>query len=191
MTQTLLDFIATREAEIKSLKAGLNAELKQLKAAKAAATEAAPTEKSVSARNLSGKRTIKDMILGALDEFPQGAGAESIILKIEEKFGDKIARSSMSPQLTRLKNDGLVVRENNLWKHYKFAATPAAGVSNPAPVRVSNNVGADRQTPPPMGVNQPVPTAQTAVSPPPHPFQPVAPEPLGQGGQQLMPNRRT
>jgi len=191
MTQTLLDFIAAREAEIKSLMAELRAESKQLKAAKAAATDALPEKPN--SPNSSGKRTIKDMILGALDDFANGARAEQIVMKIEEKFGEKIARSSMSPQLTRLKNDGLVVREDNLWKNHEFVTKPVAGASNPAPAPVSNNVGADQQfRQPPMGEPS-APTAQMQPMVPPAPQlgAAVVQQPMGQGGQQLMPNRST
>ena len=173
--------------------AALKAELKQLKAAESAVAGASPENTSGSVQpSAPTKRTIKDMILGALDDFPHGARAEQIVLKIQEKFGEEIARSSMSPQLTRLKNDNLVVRENNLWTNYEFATKRVVGVSNPAPAPVSNNVGADRQSLPPMGGNQPVPLARMAAAPPhPQTFQPTAPPPLGKGGLPLMPNRST
>jgi septal ring factor EnvC (AmiA/AmiB activator) len=55
--------------------------------------------------------TIKDAILKALAEAPQGLTSNELMLALNEKFFDgALERTSMSPQLTRLKNKDRKIR---------------------------------------------------------------------------------
>ena len=56
------------------------------------------------------------MIVQVLAGRPQGATATDILQLIEAIFGKKIIRSSISPQLSRLKSAGVLILENNMWR---------------------------------------------------------------------------
>lgn len=96
---SLRDFIENREAEIKELRSNLLKELKDLKLAKAAIDniDIEPSDKS---SNL----TIKNMVLAVLEQQGSPLTAEQIIEGISCRFNQLIERTSLSPQLSRLKN---------------------------------------------------------------------------------------
>ncbi|WP_131821991.1 hypothetical protein [Salipiger thiooxidans] len=108
--ETLLEFLGRREAEIKSLRAELLQELRQIKAAKQVVSpregdEAEPLETQLR----SEKMTIKQMVVEVLRNSEGGQSAEAIVGLILSRFGVEVARTSLSPQLSRLKNqDGLL-----------------------------------------------------------------------------------
>lgn len=113
MPTTLRDFIANREGEIRDQLKALKGELKELQVAKAALdgqeTTAAPTQ--------SSGPTIKEMarfILGT-NVARGGATSSDILAYIKLEFDREIDRTSLSPQLSRLKNDGEVVLEGEKW----------------------------------------------------------------------------
>lgn len=74
-----------------------------------------PTPARVITRRTPAKVTIKDAALLVLAEFPEGLLALDLVAKINERFDLKLVRSSLSPQLTRLKSDGKLINEGSLW----------------------------------------------------------------------------
>ncbi len=61
-------------------------------------------------------RTIKQMVLRLLDESsPQGLTALEILERIQKRWKSELERTSLSPQLTRLKVDGAIYNEKNQW----------------------------------------------------------------------------
>jgi len=64
----------------------------------------------------TGRSTIKDLALEALRAYPVGLDTNQIIAEIKEKHGQDIARSSMSPQLSRLKADGEIEQVGHVWR---------------------------------------------------------------------------
>ncbi|MFN4156514.1 MAG: hypothetical protein ACK4HF_17860 [Paracoccaceae bacterium] len=105
---SLREFIERREVEIKELRAALFLELKELKAAKIAIDSASlkdkpstTAESSVETNNM----TIKEMALHVLHVHGGTGTAEDIVKWIKAEFGKVIERSSLSPQLSRLKAD--------------------------------------------------------------------------------------
>lgn len=60
-------------------------------------------------------RTIQDLALAVLAEQPNGADALKIIELIKERFGVEVPRTSMSPQLSRLKRQGKIALNNMIW----------------------------------------------------------------------------
>ncbi len=63
----------------------------------------------------SAPRTIKEMILEILALMPDGAEATELLSFIDERFGKKLERTSLSPQLSRLKKDGLISLSGKVW----------------------------------------------------------------------------
>lgn len=110
MATTLRDFIAHREAEIRELQKALKVELRDLQLAKGAidspATSPAPG---------SAAPTIKEMAREILSGQPNGLNSSGILDGIKKTFGREIERTSLSPQLSRMKDDGEVVLDGDVW----------------------------------------------------------------------------
>jgi hypothetical protein len=68
---------------------------------------------------------MKELTQKALAEaFPNGASANDLIFYFKKKWGrDDIVRSSLSPQLSRLRAEGLIRRDGRLW----LLAQPSEG----------------------------------------------------------------
>ena len=112
---SLREFIEKREAEIKEIRSNLLKELKELKSAKAAIEGVCP-----SATNETKQKsvpTIKEMVLSILENKPRGASPQQIIELISKRYRVEIVRSSLSPQLSRLKADGKLNLDerNGVW----------------------------------------------------------------------------
>jgi hypothetical protein len=102
--------MAQREGEIREQMKALKAELKELQVAKAAlgGEAAAPPAKT-------GGQTIKDMARAVLDTAAGGMTAHEILAAIKEEFDREIDRTSLSPQLSRLKTDGVITLHDDRW----------------------------------------------------------------------------
>lgn len=94
-----------RRTEIKRQIQALRDELEQLKVAEDALADKMPKTLQQSLQKPKDLPTIKDMVLEVLKGYPEGARANEILTAIELLYGSKIARESLSPQLTRLQND--------------------------------------------------------------------------------------
>lgn len=60
--------------------------------------------------------TIMDRVVKLLEKKPNGLTANEILQKLNYDASDYIARESLSPQLSRLKQAGYLLYENSIWK---------------------------------------------------------------------------
>lgn len=74
-----------------------------------------PTATRPISRRTQAEVTIKQAAVSILAEFPQGLIALDLLAKINERFDLKLVRSSLSPQLSRLKRDGKIINRGSLW----------------------------------------------------------------------------
>src|SRR5262249_19080342 len=61
------------------------------------------------------KLTIKEMVVEVLGVLGRGADALEILRLINERFQADLERTSLSPQLSRLKTDGILDRQGMIW----------------------------------------------------------------------------
>lgn len=135
MNQTTREFIAARETEILKKIKDLREELREIRVIKNALISHDNPELSES---ISSMLTFQDMIVSVLNAHPKG-GAEAleILDLIDKKFNKQIVRSSISPQLSRLKQKGVLQLENGIWsltqtyKTQKESASEEADKSDP------------------------------------------------------------
>jgi hypothetical protein len=116
----LRDYLASRRAEIEEQIKALRDELSEIRVAEAAITGTTPI-----ARPQSPKETvptfrdgsIKDWILKALEAGPpHGLETEDVITWVELLGGPNVPRSSMTPQLSRLKSSGFILLDGRNWR---------------------------------------------------------------------------
>lgn len=112
---TLRDFLASREADIREQMKLLKAELAELKRAKAAVEQ--PDGADDREVRDSGRTTIKDMVRSVFagPEAGKGMAAGEVLDAIERSFSVKVERTSLSPQLSRLRESGDVVLQDGRW----------------------------------------------------------------------------
>lgn len=110
---TVKELLDQREKELKESIADARNELKMVRAAR----EAVERDQPVKKLGVTGP-TIKEMILHVLADKPAGETAESIIQLILRTFQKEVPRTSISPQLSRLKVEGRIVYldEVKRWK---------------------------------------------------------------------------
>ena len=66
---------------------------------------------------LNQPKSIKEMAVKLLDQAqPNGLTALQILELIQINWMPGLERTSLSPQLTRLKNDGIIINDKRLWK---------------------------------------------------------------------------
>jgi hypothetical protein len=126
---TIRDILAARRAELEAQVKDLMIELAQIDAAEKAiegvssgfgpqADFIAPLQPTANAdRSASKPRdgTIKDWICKALAANAHGLETEAVIEAVKQLGGPEVIRSSMSPQLSRLKSDGVIKQVGRLW----------------------------------------------------------------------------
>jgi hypothetical protein len=84
-----------------------------------AASVAHPMQQTESALigGVPQKRTIKSMILSALtSHFDDGATLAELRAFIKDVFGQEVDRTSISPQLSRLRDEGAVEQRGRAWR---------------------------------------------------------------------------
>ena len=109
---TLRNFIATRKSAIKSEIRDLRKELNDLKLAEAALAD----QKSGAGQDESSPSpTIKDMIRAVLRNANGPLMSTSILQEIQSDFTRVIERTSLSPQLSRMKEEGEVYMTESGW----------------------------------------------------------------------------
>lgn len=64
----------------------------------------------------SGKKTMKEMALEALDAHPDGLEARAILAWIKDQYGLDLSKESFSPQLSRLSQAGAITRNGVVWR---------------------------------------------------------------------------
>lgn len=139
-TVNIREIVASRKAEIKEQMASLRAEMAEIKAVEAALDSVSAPQP----RKKPSEPTIKDMIEDVLADRDDGATSDEIIDLVANKFQKSVPRSSMSPQLSRLKGAHRVTRENERWMLPKFASGDPGGVSTPTDDQKDDNT-ADAQ----------------------------------------------
>jgi hypothetical protein len=145
---SLREFLDRRESEIKEARAALLVELKEIKAAKSAVEAANPNSApldrrgaSVAVVKLDSGPTIKEMILHVLEKRTYSGSSEQISHWIKEDFNRSIERSSLSPQLSRLKQDGKLeyAQESGEWRMTDISDED----SEPTEVCIGSGIDAD------------------------------------------------
>lgn len=118
MNETLETFIKRRLEELEKAEAPLRAQLAayaaerdQLQRAGSAVGldfgEAPPLETDGRTRRAT-RYTIKKAVTSVLSEFPDGLSSGELLPRINALLGTRYVRSSLSPQLSRLKADGVL-----------------------------------------------------------------------------------
>ena len=59
--------------------------------------------------------TIKEAVLQVLDDYPEGLIALDVLARINERFALELVRTSLSPQLSRLKQEGKILNHGSTW----------------------------------------------------------------------------
>lgn len=157
--ETLADFIRRRRREISEAKADLEAELAMLdaetaqlnlaaQAAGIVAVDVVPADAGLTGdppirirvrRRIPSEKTIKDAVIEILRETGRGMEASEILPAVNARLGTEYPRTSLSPQLSRLKDDGLLQRNGTLWSllhqtpKMNEASAQAEASSNPSP----------------------------------------------------------
>lgn len=126
---SLRDLLDSRRSEIEAQLKALRAELEDIRIAVAAISGAPPGPVARGpgrpSRNEIKPGSIKDWVLKALQDEPDGLETEEIIVKIGLLGGPKIVRNSMTPQLSRLKaDDNKITLEGKRWKLLPPLAEP-------------------------------------------------------------------
>lgn len=131
--ETLSQFITRRLKELEELEAPLRQQLsailverEQLQRATLAAIPPPPArganpanqqmEQARRTRRTIPEKTIKDAVVEVLGAKGAGMTALEMLAAINLKFGTDYPRTSLSPQLSRLKADGKIEREGIVWR---------------------------------------------------------------------------
>lgn len=73
--------------------------------------------KTSSVQTFAGEPIFKEKVKVALkDKYIDGATANEILAYVNAHWKRQIERSSLSPQLSRLKKEGFITLKNNIWK---------------------------------------------------------------------------
>jgi hypothetical protein len=106
----LRQFLSRREAEILEQMKLLDQELAEIRATWATLQGGGgPPPRRAS------QMTIKEMIRSILRSRPDGLAAGEILQEIQERFSVAVERTSLSPQLSRLRDSGDVTLVNARW----------------------------------------------------------------------------
>jgi hypothetical protein len=125
----LRDFLRTRRRQILDAMAPLRAQIVDIQAKiQELQRQLAEVDKAASAigmvNGLQKDRspakdnqtlTIKEAALKVLADYPNGLTAIEILKEINDRFGMNIVRSSLSPQLSRLKQDDRISQSGMVW----------------------------------------------------------------------------
>lgn len=114
-------YLLNRRKQLELELSELQAELTRVKMAIIAVNRTAPSE-NANVRPVGGldynplnTKSIKEMILEVLDSAPRGLKALGILECINEGYSIKLERTSLSPQLSRLKRDGKIHKTGLYW----------------------------------------------------------------------------
>lgn len=98
------------------------------------------TQKSGHRQTINGEPIFKEKIKTTLTEkYPNGATANDILAYVNERWEREIIRSSLSPQLSRLKKEGVITLDNDVWKLAKNESTPIVGADDNATTLSNSN----------------------------------------------------
>lgn len=111
--ETQLSSLKSQKAEISHKIAVLEKEMQHLRNAAKAINMVNGLQIS---RRSPPKVTIKQAVKSVLEDFPDGLSALEILAEVNERFQLEVVRTSLSPQLTRLKRDGVIKRDHHRWR---------------------------------------------------------------------------
>lgn len=78
--------------------------------------EALPITSRLSSQQRFEGMTMKALTIKALDQhLTNGATTKELIIFFEDAWGRKIKRESLSPQLSRLRSEGVIGRQSQRW----------------------------------------------------------------------------
>jgi hypothetical protein len=135
LEETFSEFIARRRQEIAVAEDALKEQLRALTAERLRLARAIVGTK----RRCQPRGAIKRAVLELLKQNPDGMDALTILVTINYRLGSNFERTSLSPQLSRLKEDGFVTLNRKIWKlaaisaneispaHFKSAETDVQG----------------------------------------------------------------
>lgn len=113
--ENLREFLARREGEVRDLIKLLKAEQLELKKVRMSLDGTDVAAREAPDGEPAGLLTIKDMIRAVIRPVVTGMVSSDIIATIENMFGPALERTSLSPQLSRLRRDGEVILEDGKW----------------------------------------------------------------------------
>ena len=136
MVVSLREFLRTQKAALRAEIEPLEAQLAQLRRELADVEKAEqalgppPVEQAgrdllsawsaasaaATSRGVLREGSIKDFVVRVLSERAEGMSALDILAAINRRFGTDYPRTSLSPQLSRLKNEGILVRDGLVWR---------------------------------------------------------------------------
>lgn len=127
----LLDYLQQRRSEIEAQIKALKAELGEIRVATDALTSSDVVSVSTSGvtafrtkQSAVREGTIKDWVLRALEDVPEGLETDDVTQRVQDIGGPEVPRNSMTPQLSRLKRDGLITQVGRNWQLVKKRMTP-------------------------------------------------------------------
>lgn len=117
--EDFLKFVGERKAE-------LLRELQELEAAERLYRESRKAQRATESAKeqdqgveIELKRpSIKEAVMIIIQENPRGLTAREIMLRIRERWDWDIARTSLSPQLSRLGYEQKLINQNSVWKPF-------------------------------------------------------------------------
>ncbi|MFG1271646.1 hypothetical protein [Xanthobacter flavus] len=163
--ETLASFIVRRRREILAAREALLAQIEALdsesdlieKAAKAAgiveefeAVDRIPPTLGMRGpdrprQRILPERTIKEAVVEILREARHGMTALQILPLVNERLNVDYPRTSLSPQLSRLKAEGVLLRDGIVWSLAKAPETNEAPAHAEAPINPSSPEDADQR----------------------------------------------
>lgn len=130
MSVPIREYLAQRRADIQAQIKALRAELAEVDVAERALLSVngeAMKGRRERGTGGSGKKTLKEMAVEVLQNYPDGLEAANILSEIEKKYGVTVQRESLSPQLSRLGQDEVLKRDGLIWKLAQFDWTVHPG----------------------------------------------------------------
>ena len=115
MGMPLRKYLSSRRGEVVAELRALRAELREIRRVEATLGVEKEATPVVAEAGGDGSRTLKGMAVAVLTEAGAGLTAHGIIAEIAKTFGQTVARESLSPQLSRLSQDGKLVRHGRTW----------------------------------------------------------------------------
>jgi len=124
-SESLTAFITRKRQELEKEEAPLKERLAEIQLERSQLTKAAiaagiePKPETGSEPKRRGPRprqgTIKDIVVKILSDGGQGLTAINLLAELNHRNGTTLMRSSLSPQLSRLKDEGLICLTGNYW----------------------------------------------------------------------------
>lgn len=106
------DLLVARREEVKAQMAPLKAELEEINAALAAIDDRSGMVRV----RYRTRRSIGDLAIEVLRNYPDGARTRRIVREVSERFNRVVKNQNMSWHLSHLKSGGRVVLDGGLWR---------------------------------------------------------------------------